>query len=579
MYYYLFTTQPTTGQSVHKRKVASQYHFIMSPAQNDSGKVRRNDDVIWIKPSRKAEPTVRVCWMISIFVHGVMIVSLTMCVRTSTVEDDMFYPSLLFASGLLLVLILAVLVGSQGPRWPLVYRTLGWGPEPRHYYRPKTIKRGYEAVEEAFAETVREGRETGIQFAAFVKGELVVDLSGGLFLDGARKNADYSNNSDDDTSSLLDSDTYSCVWSCSKVVTSIVVAWLVDRGYLEYTAKVRDYWPEFTGGGKDELTVAQVMKHAAGLYRAPINTIRLADLSRENILKGKMSDIIEKMDREYPKVWKRRLTYHGITRGWILNEIARRVDPQKRTIGQILREEFTQPLQIDKECYLGLPAELSDPVTNPKLRQIDPTPCFLYVVCAKLCQLLLIPRTVDWGFPLAYTWAITYTSLNWIPAMAFFNPQRLGMYKFTKQPEFSQGEIPSCNVQASARALATIANSMGTLSPEIFRNGDTTAQKLRQDEETRELYPLSKVTFNDGGFCVMSLDKTDSPTVPGAPISLGWFGFNGSLMAFHPQGDFSLAFQPTCFNELDPRSRVHKITEAFMSCARKLHGDNFGEVK
>jgi CubicO group peptidase (beta-lactamase class C family) len=43
--------------------------------------------------------------------------------------------------------------------------------------------------------------------------------------------------------------------------------------------------------------------------------------------------------------------YHGLTRGWILNEIFRRVDPEGRTIGQYLREEISGPLKAD--AFIG----------------------------------------------------------------------------------------------------------------------------------------------------------------------------------------------------------------------------------
>ena len=33
--------------------------------------------------------------------------------------------------------------------------------------------------------------------------------------------------------------------------------------------------------------------------------------------------------------------YHAITRGWIVNELFRRVDPAGRTIGEFLRQEIS----------------------------------------------------------------------------------------------------------------------------------------------------------------------------------------------------------------------------------------------
>ena len=42
--------------------------------------------------------------------------------------------------------------------------------------------------------------------------------------------------------------------------------------------------------------------------------------------------------------------YHPITRDWISNEIFRRVEPKKRTMGQYLREEFCPEYGVDVVC-------------------------------------------------------------------------------------------------------------------------------------------------------------------------------------------------------------------------------------
>ena len=42
-----------------------------------------------------------------------------------------------------------------------------------------------------------------------------------------------------------------------------------------------------------------------------------------------------------------RREYHAITRGFILQEIFRRVEPTGRSIGQFLREHVFEPLGVD----------------------------------------------------------------------------------------------------------------------------------------------------------------------------------------------------------------------------------------
>lgn len=56
-------------------------------------------------------------------------------------------------------------------------------------------------------------------------------------------------------------DSISQVWSTGKSVASILMAIMVERGYLKYEEKVTTYWPEFGKNGKGELTVKDVLKH------------------------------------------------------------------------------------------------------------------------------------------------------------------------------------------------------------------------------------------------------------------------------------------------------------------------------
>ena len=50
-----------------------------------------------------------------------------------------------------------------------------------------------------------------------------------------------------------------------KSLEAIAVAYLVDRGQISYDAKVTEYWPEFGANGKEGITVADVMRHEAGM--------------------------------------------------------------------------------------------------------------------------------------------------------------------------------------------------------------------------------------------------------------------------------------------------------------------------
>lgn len=74
------------------------------------------------------------------------------------------------------------------------------------------------------------------------------------------------------------------------------------------------------------------MRHEAGLfYILPFDSID--DLLPENIINNSIGKNIEQSKAYFPldKTTKRK--YHAFSRGWILGEIIRRVDPKKRTMG------------------------------------------------------------------------------------------------------------------------------------------------------------------------------------------------------------------------------------------------------
>lgn len=59
------------------------------------------------------------------------------------------------------------------------------------------------------------------------------------------------------------------VASCSKLVTAVAVARLVDRGLLAYDAPVAAHWPAFAQAGKGALTLCQLLTHRGRLHFPP----------------------------------------------------------------------------------------------------------------------------------------------------------------------------------------------------------------------------------------------------------------------------------------------------------------------
>jgi CubicO group peptidase (beta-lactamase class C family) len=90
---------------------------------------------------------------------------------------------------------------------------------------------------------VAEGHELGLQVAAYLDGQLVVDAWAGV--------------ADAATRRLVEGETLFTGFSISKGITSTCVHLLADRGLVDYDAPIARYWPEFAAHGKARATVRQ----------------------------------------------------------------------------------------------------------------------------------------------------------------------------------------------------------------------------------------------------------------------------------------------------------------------------------
>ncbi len=211
--------------------------------------------------------------------------------------------------------------------------------DPAHQRLAGTVAPGFEPVRDAFTENFTERGELGGAVCIVIDGEVVVDLWGGV--------------RDRTTGAPWCADTMTLVHSTTKGLSAMVLALLHTRGLIDYEERVAAYWPEFAQAGKAEITVRQLLAHQAGLFafdeRVDVEVV--ADLDR----------LAGVMERQRP-IWPpgERQAYHAITLGFYENELVRRIDPDHRTIGRVLREDIATPLGVGDEMYIGTPASLPD---------------------------------------------------------------------------------------------------------------------------------------------------------------------------------------------------------------------------
>ena len=189
----------------------------------------------------------------------------------------------------------------------------------------------FEPVRDAFAANFAgDFPELGARFTACIEGEVVLDLWGG-HADRAREVP-------------FDAQTVAPVFSTSKAVTSLMMAWRVAQGGLAYGQRATDLWPAFGQAGKDRLTVEQVLSHQAGLsgLRGPLDPMIWLDFDA----------VCHQLEIAEP-LWPPGTAsgYHPLTFGYLAGNLFRLADG--RTLGQALREEATGPLGLD--LWIGLP--------------------------------------------------------------------------------------------------------------------------------------------------------------------------------------------------------------------------------
>jgi CubicO group peptidase (beta-lactamase class C family) len=150
-------------------------------------------------------------------------------------------------------------------------------------------------------------------------------------------------------------DTKSVVFSTSKGLLSILMHRLIEQGVINPDEKVSTYWPEFANNGKENITVAMIMRHRSGLS-AVREDLTLADLQEMERIEGALA-------RQKP-IWEpdTGYLYHAGTIGQLLGKIIYNVTGKR--VNQFLQEEIASPLNV--EAYFGTPASIENEIAHLK---------------------------------------------------------------------------------------------------------------------------------------------------------------------------------------------------------------------
>ena len=234
----------------------------------------------------------------------------------------------------------------------------GGTTEPRVY---GDVAEGFGPVADAFAESFRDGLETGASCAVYVDGREVVHL--------------WSGTADPSSGRPWDDSTAAMVYSTTKGVAAICANLLVQRGLVDLDRPVAAYWPEFGAAGKETLPVRMLLNHQAGLPLVD------APVTFDDVVDGR--PMVAALAAQAP-VWApgSEHGYHAVTYGWLVGELIRRVTG--RSLGEFFAAEVAQPLGLD--FWIGLPdsefGRVAREVPSPPADSGPPTPEQLRIAAA-----------------------------------------------------------------------------------------------------------------------------------------------------------------------------------------------------
>jgi CubicO group peptidase (beta-lactamase class C family) len=174
----------------------------------------------------------------------------------------------------------------------------------------------------------------GAAVCVYHRGEKVADVWGGTR---------------DDAGAPWEEDTLSVSFSTTKGVASTLLHVYADRGLVDYDAPVTDYWPEFGEAGKESIRVRHLLCHEAGLYAIRDMVEHASEMMDWEQMTARLAAA---PPRHAPGTAH---GYHGLTYGFLVGEVVRRVAGGK-PFAELIASDIAKPLGLDG-LYCGVPAD------------------------------------------------------------------------------------------------------------------------------------------------------------------------------------------------------------------------------
>jgi len=382
---------------------------------------------------------------------------------------------------------------------------------------------GISRIWHAALDLYRSGVHPAVQVCVRRQGAVVLDRAiGHARGNGPRDGADSEK-------VLATPDTPFLIYSGSKAVTAFVVHLLADQGVLDIEQRVCEYIPDYDRHGKDEITIAHVLAHRAGVPNLPRAAFDLEKATDREF-------ILEHLRAAKPFAKPGRfLAYHAVSGGFILAEVVQRATG--KDIRTVLAEQILGPLRFRWNNYGVAEADLpqlainyvTGPPTAPPLSQ-------------------LLSRALGLGFD--------------------------DLVDSSNDPRFLTAVVPSANVVTTANELSRFyeifrcggrLDDVRVMTPEAVRHAMTEQSRLEVDLSlgfpTRFSYGLML------GAQVLSLYGRDTQH------AFGHLGFTNMLAWADPERGLTAAVmtngKPVLYPEM---ARFYLLNQRITAEAPKLKG-------
>ena len=332
-------------------------------------------------------------------------------------------------------------------------------------------------VKELFDQLHASDREVGSSFAVYKDGNPVIDIWGGF--------------TDKDQKVVWERNTLANVWSTTKGVAAITLAYAVEKGLLDYEENVSTYWPEFGCNGKEDITVGMLLSHQAGICGS--NATKAEDYYDQKLMSNELAQMTP--------IWEPGTAsgYHSMTYGWLTSELIIRITG--KTLGNYFREEIANPNEID--FHIGLPESEE----------------------FRVAEMIPFPKE-------------TNSSDNHPNDAQVASGRGPNLLKHQNTRQWRESEIPSANGQGCASAIAKLYSLVVTddESKKILK--DSTIRTMTEERITNRDLVLDVVTRWGSGF-IMNMHKV---IYGPEDMSFGHSGWGGSCGFGDPVNKIGISY-------------------------------------